>query len=339
MPTIPKPHAILSETYNEFFKSGELSKTAIKQLEKAFEVITEGGNTATVRPAIYAPKHPNLDFIKNSINISTFDKYIQDLTDRYRQVKDEVDTLENIQVTVLSARFYSSTKVGVMHTEDGKGNAYIEMAFGEHADIISRGEVDPDKYTINKKNKEITTREIAHKEFTYVQDEKGVKKVKLSKEEAIKPVLSDEELETFLDYALKLEKKCNPQECEIARLDDGTLIIQDMRDLEGFLHDATDSEVINFQEEIRGVILEVKNEKDLTKKGDIVITANLDVNLVTQIALVRKPEAVIFTKGSLTAHSVTILRELGVPLLIDHKLNFKSGDKVKITRDGKVTKQ
>jgi len=136
---------------------------------------------------------------------------------------------ENVEFVYLIQGFYTSNRCGLTQTKDGTDHLHIEAIFGEHTKLITRGEINPDIYKVNKETDEIFIKEIAEKEFTLEPSKTGLIKVPLPVPERKRQVLNKDEIKTLAKYALLMEKEYGPQEIEWAVLRTGKLIFQASR--------------------------------------------------------------------------------------------------------------
>jgi len=339
IPTVPLPHVLLPGVYQFYRENKKLPQIVKQELRIFFDKLKKAGYPATVRPSIYA-EIPGVEFIvANQVNLPTAEKMIQAIKDGYEKIFKEYQQSAEIEFAYLVQGFYTANKAGVIYSEDGTGHVHLEAVFGEHTWVLTRGEVDPDIYLINKETGEIEKKKIAVKEFSLESSETGLKKVKLQGAARTKPVFSDLEAKQLYQYALKMEKEYGSQEIECAALRTGELIFQSSRNskVKKRAVTTTASNIPIFLRPVEGEMIAMnilKTDQDLSQK--IVVTDNLDIDFITHIVYRFKPKGVILTKGSLTAHAVTILREAKVPSVLAQDLKINNHRFCQIKKNGEV---
>lgn len=339
IPTVPFPHYLKQDSYLHYFHRQEFDPLAIKELKEVFGKIKTAGYNLTVRPSVFVPDIPGFEFIvPNAVNIPTFTEFIKAIKTGYNQMIAHAKRPEIVEFIYIIQGFYTSNRCGLAQTEDGTNHVHIEAAFGEHSMVITRGQVKPDIYKVNKNTGQILIKEIAEKEFTLEPSKTGLVKVPLSEGERKRQILNKDEIKTLANYALKMEKEHGPQEIEWAVLRTGRLIFQATRDanLKKFKKTPAKNYPI-FPKNIEGEIVRLENSipKDsLSKK--IVVTCSLDIDFITNLTFRNKPAGIILTHGSLTAHAVTIIREAKIPSVLAKGLDFKGKKYVEVKENGEV---
>ena len=167
-----------------------------------------------------------------------------------------------------------------------------------------------------------------------------MRQVKLKEKERIKPVFTDKEIEKIYQYSLRMEKEYGPQEIECAVLRTGELIFQSARTSQIGKQKALGQQSKNipvFSQPVQGEIIflnELGVKENLSQK--VVITDNLDIDFITRLVYRFRPKGGILTRGSLTAHAVTILREAKVPSVLATGLRWKKQKLIEIKSNGEV---
>jgi len=98
---------------------------------------------------------------------------------------------------------------------------------------------------------------------------------------------------------------------------------------------------------VQGKLIYLHNLRELnllTKRGQgrilskdlIVATDNLDIEFITNLVYKMKPKGVILTRGSLTAHAVTILREAKITSILAKGFKLNQKRFVKIRTNGEI---
>ncbi len=136
----------------------------------------------------------------------------------YRKAQD---MSEEPSLAVVVQQMVRSERSGVIFTADpATGDAsriVIEGAFGL-GEVVVGGQVEPDTYTVAKDGPYLMNARIGRKAFKLVRDQGGTeRRVELAASEATRRVLSDEEVLTLAELALKVEKHYGaPQDIEWA---------------------------------------------------------------------------------------------------------------------------
>jgi len=335
IPTVPLPHVLLPSVFQFYCQNNKLPDQAQKEIKNLFTRLKRAGYTVAVRPSIFASL-PGVEFVvANSLNLPTLIEVEKAIINGYEKIIKKYQSLKEIEFAYLIQGFYTANKAGLVFSNDGAGHVYIEAAFGESTNIFTRGRLTPDVYLVDRKTGKVVSKKISIKKFTLVPSSQGLKRVILKPEERVKPVFTDQELSKICQYALKMEKKYGPQEIECAALRNGEIIFQSSRDSHIGQQKLTifaNQNVPIFAQEVQGQALYLSQlRKNLNLKNKIVVTDNLDIDFITNLIYRFQPLAVVLTKGSLTAHAVTILREAKIPsvLALGFKLNQERPIKIK----------
>ena len=134
----------------------------------------------------------------------------------------------DMDIAVVVQRQVNSTRAGVMFTVNPatgqRDELVIEGSFGLGEAVVS-GSVSPDRYVVEKATLAIRRREVHHKDLVieYAPDG-GTCQRALSEEEALRPVLSDEEVVAVAELGRRIEEHYGfPQDTEWAFDPDGAL--------------------------------------------------------------------------------------------------------------------
>ena len=148
----------------------------------------------------------------------------------------------DMDIAVVVQRQVNSTRAGVMFTVNPatgqRDELVIEGSFGLGEAVVS-GSVSPDRYVVEKATLAIRRREVHHKDLVieYAPDG-GTRQRALSEEEALRPVLSDEEVVAVAELGRRIEEHYGfPQDTEWAFDPDGALWMLQSRPITT-LHDA-----------------------------------------------------------------------------------------------------
>ena len=342
IPTVPLPHVLLPSSFEFYRQNKKLAPQVESELAGFFSILQKAGYPATVRPSIFADI-PGAGFIvANNVNLPALAEIKSAIMAGYDKVIKEFGQAVKIEFAHLIYGFYTASKAGVLYTEDGLGNVHLEAAFGEHTRLITRAEIQPDIYKINKKTNRVVEKKISEKEFTLKPSASGLEKIKLVGEERTKSVFTDQEIKRIYEYALRMEKEHGPQEIEAAVLRTGEIIFQDARRLDIKKQSgAVSSQNIPIYlplQSIKGKIKKLTNYHSCHKmsQGWIVVTDNLEIDFITKLVHQFKPKGVILTRGSLTAHAVTILREAKIPSVLAQDLKTNHYQFCEIKANGEI---
>jgi len=343
IPTIPNPHVILPEVFEHYISESSFPDGFERELEDIFRKITSTveGNSVAVRPSVWAKKARGLEFIESAVNISTFKKVLSSLKKQYKEACKLDLSKEQIEFAVLLPTFHSQTRCGHMFTTYLNNRTLIEGVFGELVEPLAQGKVEGDKYEIDRDTGYIARKEIVRKEFTIIKGEGELIEKALPTERHLESVISDGDVATLYSYAEKLEEKYGPQEVEWGVLKSGRIIVFDSRDLNAGFSEMQESNMISlYPGEISGKIHRVDKEEDIEQhQSEVILTDNLDPNFITLLVFMGKPRAVILTKGAITSHSATILRESKIPTVLIRDCQLRDGDHITISKDGFINKK
>jgi len=255
-----------------------------------------------------------------------------------------------MEMAVVVQRQIASTRSGVMFTVDpatgDRDHIVIEGSFGLGEAVVS-GEVSPDRYVVSKASRTILVRSVRPKELVVEPAPGGgTRKRKLSTEEGLRPVLSDEEVEHLVDLGVAIEHEYKaPQDTEWAFDPDGkawmvqsrpvtTLAQGKPTDAEAAPNAAPAGAVL-----LRGLgaapgraggaakLLRSLDEAGKLAAGDVLVTHMTSPDWVP---LMRKAAAIVTDSGGMTCHAAIVSRELGIPAVVG------TGEATKRLRDGEL---
>ena len=266
----------------------------------------------------------------------------------YRRVNDFAQA--DMDIAVVVQRQLESRSAGVMFTVNPatgqRDELVIEGSFGLGEAVVS-GSVSPDRYVVEKATLAIRRREVHHKDLVieYAPDGSGTRQRALSEEEALKPVLTDEEVVAVAELGRRIEEHYDsPQDTEWAFDPDGTLWMLQSRPITT-LHDDTLTTVTAAEpSESQTVLLRGLGgapgsasgaARVLTSLADAASLNDGDV-LVTHMTspdwlpLLRRAAAVVTDSGGMTCHAAIVSRELGIPCVVG------TGEATRRLRDGEI---
>jgi pyruvate,water dikinase len=265
----------------------------------------------------------------------------------YRGVNGFTQT--DMDIAVVVQRQLASTRAGVMFTVNpatgARGELVIEGSFGLGEAVVS-GSVSPDRYVVEKATLAIRRREVHHKELIieYAPDG-GTQQRMLSEEEALRPVLVDEEVVAVAELGRRIEKHYGfPQDTEWAFDPDGALWMLQSRPITTLHDEAPASATAAQPAEPQAVLLRGLGgapglasgaARVLTSLADAVSLNDGDV-LVTHMTspdwlpLMRRAAAIVTDSGGMTCHAAIVSRELGIPCVVG------TGEATRRLRDGEI---
>ena len=153
----------------------------------------------------------------------------------------------DMDIAVVVQRQVESRSAGVMFTVNPatgeRDELVIEGSFGLGEAVVS-GSVSPDRYVVDKATLAIRRREVHHKDLVIeYAPEGGTQQRTLTEVQALKPVLTDEEVVAVAELGRRIEEHYgSPQDTEWAFDPDGTLWMLQSRPITT-LHDDTPTTV------------------------------------------------------------------------------------------------
>lgn len=252
-----------------------------------------------------------------------------------------------VGMAVVVQKMVNSRSAGVMftiHPATGDPNVIvIESSWGLGEAVVG-GKVTPDEFIIDKKTLEIVEKKINPKNIMITYDpERGENvEIKLPKDNALAPSISDEEAKILAKYGLQIEKHYgSPMDIEWAIDKDidppnNIFIVQARHETvwskqlkEGKLEKAETAAETEGSGKVlvRGlpaspgvatgvarVILDPRSpEAQQFKEGDVLVTKMTDPDWVP---LMKKAAAIVTDEGGMTSHAAIVSRELGIPAVV-----------------------
>jgi pyruvate,water dikinase len=255
----------------------------------------------------------------------------------------------DMDIAVVVQRQVESRSAGVMFTVNPatgeRDELVIEGSFGLGEAVVS-GSVSPDRYVVDKATLAIRRREVHHKDLLieYAPDG-GTRQRTLTEVQALKPVLTDEEVVAVAELGRRIEEHYgSPQDTEWAFDPDGTLWMLQSRPITT-LHDDTPTTVTAAEpSEPQTVLLRGLGGAPGSASGaarvltSLADAANLNGGdvLVTHMTspdwlpLLRRAAAVVTDSGGMTCHAAIVSRELGIPCVVG------TGEATRRLRDGEI---
>ncbi len=250
-----------------------------------------------------------------------------------------------MDIAVVVQRQVHSTRAGVMFTLDPAGGRtdriVVEGAFGLGESVVS-GSVTPDRYVIDKPTLALIAHEVGRKELVIEgRPEGGTVTRAVAGEEALRRVLTDAEVHTLAELAVRIEGHYGtPQDTEWAFDPTGHVWMLQSRPVTTG-GDAAPAAAASASSEplvrglgaapgsASGVVRLVADHADAAAfaAGDVLVT---HMTAPDWVPLMRRAAAIVTDSGGMTCHAAIVSRELGVPCIVG------TGDATAKLRDGEL---
>jgi len=237
----------------------------------------------------------------------------------------------DMDIAVVVQHQIESTRAGVMFTIDpatgARDRLVIEGSFGLGESVVA-GSVSPDRYVVDKETLGVVTREVRRKALAIEAAAGGGTAMReLSAEEAMRPVLTDEEARLLAELGREIERHYgSPQDTEWAFDAEGRVWVLQARPVT-----AAGGQAPPLAAEHEGAVLlrglgaapglasgPVRILRSLADAGQL---SDRDV-LVTHmtapdwVPLMRRAAAIVTDSGGMTCHAAIVSRELGIPCVV-----------------------
>ncbi len=268
----------------------------------------------------------------------------------------------DMDIAVVVQRQIESTRAGVMFTVNPatgqRDELVIEGSFGLGEAVVS-GSVSPDRYVVEKATLAIRRREVHHKDLVIEYDPRGhgTRQRMLSEDQALQPVLSDDEVVAVAELGRRIEQHYEfPQDTEWAFDPEGALWMLQSRPITT-LHDTAAAEPGASAANSAGTsasagepsqpqtvllhglggapgsavgaarVLKTLDEATSLNDGDVLVT---HMTSPDWLPLLRRAAAVVTDSGGMTCHAAIVSRELGIPCVVG------TGEATRKLRDGEI---
>lgn len=262
----------------------------------------------------------------------------------YYREKQDFNHFE-VALSVVVQKMVNSAKSGVMFTANPINNnvdeIMINASWGLGEAVVS-GLVTPDEYIVNKDDKSIVEENIAEKNMMVIKDSDNVGTVEikvkehLGKEQVNAECLTEEELNTLINYGLKIEELYGTYQDIEWGFDEDTrqLYILQSRPITTIKGEnrVEKVEAETKKQELKMIVKglpaspglasgKVRNIKDISeiarvKEGDILVTGMTNPDMVPAM---RRAVAVVTDEGGRTCHAAIVSRELQIPCIVGAK--------------------
>lgn len=267
-----------------------------------------------------------------------------------------------VGIAVPVQKMVNSDSAGVMFTIDPTNNdmehVSIEAAYGL-GEVVVLGAVTPDRYLVDKKTREISSKEIVKQTWKLTRESGQSDTAELSDmEKSATPVrpekqneqkIEDKHIMRLFDLALAIEKHYGkPQDTEWAIENDKVYMVQsrpvttlgeaeqtpnekkDIGNAEVILKGAAASVGIAAG---KVVVIHSPKEIDKIKDGDVLVT---EMTTPDYVPAMKRAAGIVTDKGGRTCHAAIVSRELGIPCVVGtNEATVKLKDIGIVTVDGK----
>lgn len=251
------------------------------------------------------------------------------------------------ELAVVVEAMVRSEKSGVLFTCDpttGRDDVMvIEGAWGL-GEVVVGGQVQPDRWTVDKKSLAIVERAVGHKTFELVRADEGPVRHDLPKERADAPSMSDDEVKAIAEIAIRDERHYGaPQDAEFAFAGGKPYLVQTRPvtararpkvELGGEPAEQAEGKIL-----VRGLgaspgvvsgtvkVMTRPEEGAKLKKGEVLVAP---MTTPDWVPVMRRAAALVTDAGGKTSHAAIVSRELGIPCIVG------AGDATTKLRDGQT---
>jgi pyruvate, water dikinase len=240
-------------------------------------------------------------------------------------------------VAVVVQRMVDSEKSGVLFTVDPASEdptaLVIEAAFGL-GEVVVLGQVNPDRYEVDKASRAIRSRAVGHKAFELVRSaETGEnERVELDEAAGSARVLADEEVGALAELGVRLEAHYGvPQDAEWA-IAGGRVHLVQTRPITTLASagapagaDGSGAPAASGRLLVRGLsaspgrasgpvrVLMDAGDAEALEAGDVLVAT---ITTPDWVPVMRRAAAIVTDTGGMTSHAAIVSRELGIPCVV-----------------------
>lgn len=321
--------------YRKLYGAPEIDISFVKPLEKPFVSVRSSGVMEDIEGASSAGQYETFLNVRGDENvIQNIKKCWASLyTSRVIYYRYKHNQPQESSICVIIQRMVNSEKAGVAFTIDptnpvkGSNHIIIEGCWGVGETLV-QGEVEPDRYLVDKENGDVLEKHIGEKTLERVRDpmtEVTVKR-RVSPERMKQQLLSDYEILALAAYCKKIEQHYGtPQDIEWA-FERKKIYILQARAVTT-LEEKTTEEVKGTPilegygaspGVATGVVKVIKDLKEIDKiqKGDVLVT---EMTSPDYVPAMEKSAAIVTNAGGSTCHAAIVSRELGIPCIVGTK--------------------
>lgn len=236
---------------------------------------------------------------------------------------------EKFALAAIVQKMIDAEKSGVIFSKNPVKNnddVLVEAVFGLGEGIVS-GKINPDTYELSR-DLDIVSKKIGEKKTAITRNSSGeTKQVKLTPEKSREQVLTESEMKSLANLAIKIEHHYDkPQDIEFA-IENTEIYITQSRPITTKAIESKDTE-IKGEELLSGLgaspgigsgkvrIIEDISELFKVEKGDVLVTKMTNPDMVVSM---NKASAIITNEGGITSHAAIISREMGIPAVVGTK--------------------
>jgi pyruvate,water dikinase len=340
----PLPDDLKEEVVENYNKLAEASKTPV---EKLYVAVRSSATAEDLAGASFAGQQSTyLNVIGEEMLLDALLKCWASLFGAraiYYREEQGFGQLE-VGIAVPIQKMVNSDTAGVMFTVDPSNNdlehVSIEAAYGL-GEVVVLGAVTPDRYLVDKKTMEITSKEIFKQEWKLTResgssdtdDLSDLKKasIPVPKEEQEKQKITDEQILALAKIALKIEEHYGHPEDTEWGIENGVVYMLQSRPVTT-LGDAGKEEkkeevpvttekkvILKGQAASVGMasgpvkIIHSPKEIDKILQGDVLVT---EMTTPDYVPAMKRAAAIVTDAGGRTCHAAIVSRELGIPCVV-----------------------
>lgn len=331
--------------------SAKMPDDLVKEIKDAYHKL--GGFPVAVRSSATAEDLPDASFAGQQttyLNITTPDDVVKSVKNCfaslfearaiYYRVINKYDHLK-VGLSVPVQNLVNSDVAGILFTEDpveeNPDHLIIEAGWGlGEATVL--GEINPDRYVIDKKTLKIVSKEINEQTWAIVKKgDHGHQHLGVPKSKQKSQKIPDDQILKLAEIGLKIEKHYGkPQDTEWA-IEDGKIYFVQSRpittlgkkkaDADKNAGTAAETAADESKAEVllKGAaaslgmaygpvkIIHKPTEIDKIMAGDVLVTEMTTPDFVPAM---RKAKAIVTDTGGRTCHAAIVSRELGIPCVV-----------------------
>jgi pyruvate, water dikinase len=249
-----------------------------------------------------------------------------------------------MDIAVVVQRQIHSLRAGVMFTIDpasgDRQRIVIEGAFGLGESVVS-GSVSPDRYLVDKGSLAIVAHETKRKELAIEPaPDGGTITRQLRDDEALAPVLTDDEVRELAHLAVRIERHYGaPQDTEWAFDEKRAVWMLQSRPITSAGGVPAGEAAAGGEPLVRGLgaapgaasgrarVLRSLADAGRLDDGDVLVA---HMTAPDWVPLMRRAAAIVTDSGGMTCHAAIVSRELGLPCVVG------TGDATSKLRDGEL---
>ncbi len=329
--------------------NAKMPEDLAKEIKEAYHKL--GGFPVAVRSSATAEDLPDASFAGQQstyLNIQTPDAVVKSVQKCYASLFEAraiyyrvINKYDHLQVGLSAPvqNMVDSDNAGILFTVDpvdqNPDHLVIDAGCGL-GEAVVLGEINPDRYVVDKNTMQIVSREINEQIWQIVKDGKnGDKHIRVPKDKQKTQKITDEQILKLAEIGVKIEKHYGkPQDTEWA-IEDGKVYFVQSRPITtlnkgkdkqksvssgGGEIDESKAEIL-----LKGAaaslgaafgpvkIIHKPTEIDKVKDGDVLVT---EMTTPDYVPAMRKAVAIVTDTGGRTCHASIVSRELGIPCVV-----------------------